>query len=282
MLPLIIAMCAFLLYPLLRSMVMSFQDWYLAGGNASKSFVGLRNYEIILQDRYFLNSVKVTLIYIVVTVLFRYVLGFGAAMLLNSRLRLRGLWRSLIIIPWAVPEIVTCLIWRLMLNRDFGVVNYVLQTLNITARNIGFFEETGSALICAMIVNIWKGFPFVAIMLLAGLQSVPTELYEAATVDGASSLQKFRRITVPMLRPISSVVFVLLVIWTIKDFSIIYNLALGGPSRATEVLTVYLYRQGFKFFDLSGAAAGGMIMLAFTLLFVILYLRILKRGEIDG
>lgn len=280
-LPLIVTIVVFLLYPVLRALVMSFQDWYMPKGSATHPFVGLDNYDRFVSDEYFLNSLKITVIYIVVTVLFRYVLGFATAMLLNAKIRFRGLVRSLIIIPWAVPEIVTCLVFRLMLNRDYGVLNYVFQALGFTSRNIGFFEESAYALPAAMIINIWKGFPFVAIMLMAGLQSIPTELYEAAKVDGASAVQRFRKITLPMLRPVSSVVFLLLVIWTIKDFSIVYNLAYGGPSHATEVLTVYLYRLAFKYFDLGTAAAGGILMLLFTMVFVIVYMRSLKGGEVN-
>jgi multiple sugar transport system permease protein len=127
------------------------------------------------------------------------------------------------------------------------------------------------------VVNVWKGFPFVAVMLLAGLQGIPNELYEASMVDGSNAWQRMRHITIPMLRPVSMIVFLLLIIWTIRDFGIVYLLARGGPSKATEVFTVYLYQSAFTNFDFGMASSGGMLMLAFALVFSFLYIRMINK-----
>jgi multiple sugar transport system permease protein len=228
---------------------------------------------LVLKDPYFLSSLVKTGIYIIVTVVGRYLLGMGSAILLNQKFPGRSIARGLLIIPWAIPEVVACLIWILMYDRDYGLINYILQQFRLLSEPAGFLSDPNIALPSAMAVNIWKGFPFVGIMLLAGLQSIPGELYEATKVDGANSFEQFRHITLPLLKPVSGVVFLLLIIWTIKDFGIAYLLAKGGPSRATEILTIYVYQSAFKFFDFGKAAASGIIMLIFSMVFTYFYLK---------
>jgi multiple sugar transport system permease protein len=228
-------------------------------------------------DRYFKNSITVSVIYILVTVPARFLLGFVTAILLNNKFRGRAIARALVIIPWAVPEAVTCLVWILMYDKDFGIINSVLKNIGLISQNIGYLQSANVALSAAMVVNVWKGFPFVAIMLLAGLQGIPEELYEASMVDGSNAWQRMRHITIPMLKPVSMIVFLLLVIWTIRDFGIVYLLARGGPSKATEVFTVYLYQSAFTNFDFGMASSGGILMLAFALVFSFLYIRMINR-----
>lgn len=278
--PLVIIILVFLLVPIVKAAIMSFQYYYVANASsAGNYFVGLKNYQAVLSDEYFFNSVKVTLIYIVVTVLGRYVLGFLTALLLNMKFPGRGLARALLIIPWAVPEVVACLVWILMYDRDYGIINFLLGNAGILSENIAYLQDVSVALPAAMVVNIWKGFPFVAIMLLAGMQSISTDLYEAADIDGASGLQKIRYITIPSLKSVSTIVFLLLIIWTIKDYAIAYVLTRGGPSRATELLTIYVQQAGFKYFDFGKAAAAGMLMLLVSLAFTFVYFKAVNKGE---
>ncbi len=278
--PLVLVMVIFLAYPIAKAAIMSVQYWYMPRPKPEGNFfVGIDNFVSVFEDVKFTHSLYITGIYIFVTVTGRFVLGLGTAMLLNMPFRGRGLARALIIIPWAVPEVVACLVWILMYDGDFGILNYLGTNLHILSQPVGFLTDPSIALWSAMAVNIWKGFPFVAIMLLAGLQSIPGELYEAARVDGASSLQQFKNITLPQLKPVSVVVFLLLIIWTIKDFGIAFLLARGGPSGATEILTIYIYQTAFKFFDFGKAAAAGMIMLGFSVLFTFIYLKVLNKEE---
>ncbi len=281
--PLVLILLVFLALPIIRAAIMSFQYWYMSKPSPNGNyFVGFDNYVAVFQDKFFWNSVRVTLLYIVVTVLARFLLGFGAALLLNEKFHGRGLARSLLIIPWAVPEVVACLIWVLMYDKDYGIINYLLTNMGLLGQNIGWLQDPGIALPAAMAVNIWKGFPFVGVMLLAGMQSIPGELYEAASIDGASAFQKLRHITLPGVKPVSKVVFLLLVIWTIKDYAIAYLLARGGPSRSTEILTIFIQQTAFKYFDFGKAAAAGMVMLVFSILFTLVYFRIVDRGEEDA
>ncbi len=280
-LPLVMIVFVFLIYPIVKAALMSVQYWYLPKPSPEGNyFVGLENYKYVLTSKYFHNSLKITTLYIVITVIVRFILGLGTALLLDVNFKGRALARALVIIPWAIPEVVACLIWVLMYDKDFGIVNYILTNIGILESNLAYLMNPKITLPAAMVVNIWKGFPFVAIMLLAGLQSIPGELYEAATVDGANAWQRFQKITLPALKPVSVIVFLLLVVWTIKDFGIIYLLARGGPSRATEILTVFTYQQAFKFFDFGRASASGMIMLIFSMIFTFFYLKMLKGGEL--
>ncbi|MBP1990629.1 carbohydrate ABC transporter permease [Paenibacillus eucommiae] len=279
--PLVISVALVLLYPILKAALMSFQYWYvakpIAGGK--HPFVGMENYQEVIGSDYFFKSLGITFLYIVVTVAARYILGLGTAVLLNIKFKGRAFVRALVIIPWAVPEVVACLVFILMYDYQYGVINDVLIKMHILSNPIAFLGDSNTALGAAMFVNIWKGFPFAAIMLLAGLQSIPKDLYEAATVDGASVWRQFRSITLPMLKPVSVVVFLLLVVWTIKDFGIVYVLTGGGPSRVTEILTIFIYRAGFKSFNFGMAAAGGMILLVISVIFTMLYLKATKAGE---
>jgi multiple sugar transport system permease protein len=274
--PLILMIFVFLALPIIQTVLMSFQYWYLPKKGPGTRFVGLNNFMLLFSDRAFSRSLWLTFLYIVVTVAARFGIGFMAALLLNAKFAGRGIVRALIIIPWAVPEVVACLIWILMYDQEFGIVNYLLVHSHAMIENLRFLEDPASALPAAMLVNVWKGFPFVAIMLLAGLQSIPTELYEACSIDGASGLQKFKNITVPLLHPVSKIVFLLLVIWTMKDFAIAYLLANGGPSRATEILTIFIYKTAFKYFDFGVASAGGVVLLIISLIFTLFYMRGLK------
>lgn len=279
-LPLVAVMAVFLAYPIVKAATMSVQYWYMPKPKPEGNyFVGLDNYVSLFGDASFIHSLKITAVYIIVTVTLRFLIGLFAAVLLNQSFRGRGLARALIIIPWAVPEVVACLIWILMYDKDFGIINFLAMNMKLISEPVGFLSNPSIALPAAMAVNIWKGFPFVAIMLLAGLQSIPTELYEAALVDGANPYQRFKNITWPMLKPVSLVVFLLLIIWTIKDFGIAYLLARGGPSQSTEILTIYIYQTAFKYFDFGKASAAGMIMLSFSILFTYFYLKVLNKEE---
>jgi len=279
-LPLIIILAGFLAYPLGKAAVMSVQYWRMMKPSANGHyFVGFDNYAKVFKDEFFWNSLWVTLQYMVVTIAARFVLGFITALALNTKFKGCGLARALVIIPWAVPEVVACLVWILMYDKDYGIINSVLTSAGIISGNIGWLLDSKFALPAAMAVNIWKGFPFVAIMLLAGLQGIDQEMYEAATVDGATPFQKLRYITWPSLKPVSMVVFLLLIIWTMKDYAIAYLLAKGGPARSTEILTIFVQQTAFKYFDFGKASAVGRLMLIASCVFTTFYFRMLNKGE---
>ncbi|MDR0598969.1 MAG: sugar ABC transporter permease [Treponema sp.] len=279
-LPLIIVMAVFLAYPIGKAAVMSFQYWYMPRPSAEGHyFQGITNYVNVFKDADFFHSLGITGIYIAVTVVARFAIGLMVAVLLNEKFRGRGIARAMIIIPWAIPEVVTCLVWILMYDKDFGIINALARNMGLIAQPVQFLTNSSIALPSAMAVGIWKGFPFVAIILLAGLQGIPSELYEAAKVDGAKPFQRFFAVTWPLLTPVSMIVFLLLIIWTIRDFGIVYLLARGGPAQATEILTIFIYHTSFKYFDFGKASAAGMIMLVFCAVFTAVYLKALNRED---
>ena len=277
-LPVIIVFVLIILYPLVKNIWMSFFENYLAKPNAH-AFNNFQNYIDLFKDSVFWKSAKVSGIYISITVVIRFILGFAIALLLNQKLHLRGLARALIIIPWAVPDIVACLVWIQMLDLQYGIINYVLMNLHIIKQPLDWLSSISLSLPAAMVVNVWKGTPWVAIMILAGLQSIPEDLYEAAAIDGANAWKKLVNVTIPLLKPVSITVFLLLVIWSIKDFAIIYILNRGGPVHSTEVMTIYIYQKAFTDLKMGVAAAGGVILLITSMIFTVLYLKFLDKEE---
>jgi len=266
-----------IIYPIFKTIGMSFYKNYLAQPG-SNPFVGITNYVKLFGDKNFVNSINVTIRYVVITVLVRFVLGLLIALLLNENVKGQGIARSLIIIPWAMPVVVVCLVFVQMFDFQYGIINYVFTATGIIKEPIKWMSDKDLALPVAMFVNIWKGTPWAAIMLLAGLQGIQKELYESAEIDGAGTFKKFWYVTLPMLKPISLTVSLLLIIWTIKDFSIVYVLNKGGPAHATEHMTIYIYHKAFEGLRMGVASAAGVSMLAVTMIFTIIYLRLLDRA----
>jgi len=275
--PLVLMMLIVIGYPIFKTIGMSFFENYLAkpGNNP---FVGITNYVKLFRDKNFINSINITLRYVVITVLSRFVLGLFIALLLNENVKGRGIARSIIIIPWAMPVVVVCLVFVQMFDFQYGIINYVFITIGIIKEPIKWLSNKDLALPVAMFVNIWKGTPWAVIIFLAGLQGIPEELYESAEIDGANALKKFWYVTLPMLKPVSLVISLLLIIWTIKDFSIVYVLNKGGPAHATEHLTIYIYHKAFEGLRMGISSAAGVVMLVVTIIFTIAYLGLLDRA----
>jgi len=267
-----------ILWPVVDTLWVSLHDYYLA--LSDHPFVGLANYQSVVSDPIFDQSLIITLLYTVVTVPARFVLGLGIALVLNERFRGRSIVRALVIIPWAMPVVVVGLLASQLLDPEYGIIPYLLQIIGIGRdAPIAFITSSALALPTAMVVNIWKGTPFAAIILLAGLQSLPNVLYEAAKIDGASAWQSFRAVTLPLLRSTSAVVILLLVIWTLKDFAIVYVLTGGGPAHASEVLTINIYNQAFMSLQLGDASAAAAVLLAISFVFTLAFLKVSRVGE---
>jgi len=277
-LPIVLVILAIILYPLLRNISMSFFENYLARPQ-NNDWNNFKNYTDLFKDRYFWGSAKVTGIYISITVVLRFIIGFFVGLLLHQKLHFRGLARALIIIPWAIPDVVACLVWIQMFDFQYGIINHFLLNAHLLKEPVDWLSSIQLSLPAAMVVNVWKGTSWVAIMILAGLQNIPEDLYEAAEVDGANSFKKLINVTIPLLRPVLVAVFLLLVIWSIKDFAIIYILNRGGPVHATEVLTIYIYLKAFKDLKMGVAAAAGVILLAISMIFTVAYLKFLDKGD---
>lgn len=271
-LPAAIVMGAVVIYPILTTMWLSLTDAPLIS-LSPPSFAGLSNYADWLSNPEFWRSLWITLVYTFGVTVGSYAIGLITALLLNLEFPGRAILRGLVLLPWAIPEVAAVMTWNWMLDYQFGVVNSLLGS------QIGWVTDSAIAPWTVTIVTIWKQFPLATVVLLAGLQAIPRELYEAANVDGASKLQQFIYVTLPGLKPVNSVLIMMLILYTFKRISIIYLLTGGGPARATEILPVTTYLEAFKYFRLGSASAVGILALLFTLVITLVYSRLFVREE---
>ncbi|MDX3107820.1 carbohydrate ABC transporter permease [Nonomuraea angiospora] len=282
--PVVVVMAVLIGWPLARGVYLSLTDATEAnigrtiGVNiipATYEFVGLDNYLRILTSGLFWGKLAWTVVWTVVCVGLHYGIGLGLAVMLNRRLRFRSVYRVLLILPWAVPAFVAAFVWRYLYNSDYGVINGLLKAAGLPA--VGWLDDPTTAKIAVIAVNVWIGVPFMMVAMLGGLQSIPAELYEAAEVDGANAWQRFRAITLPGLRQVSSTVILLGTIWTFNMFPIIFLVTRGGPGSETEILVTYAFREAFTGVrNYAGSAAWGVIILLMLVVLAIGYRRTLR------
>ncbi|WP_433501435.1 carbohydrate ABC transporter permease [Sphaerimonospora sp. CA-214678] len=286
--PVVIVTLVLVGYPLLRGVYLSLTDATEAnmgrtiGMNvipATYEFIGLRNYVEILTSATFAGRLTWTVVWTAVCVALHVGIGLGMASLLDRPMRLRSVYRVLLVLPWAVPAFVSAFIWRYLLNGEFGVINAMLRAAGFAG--IAWLDDPFWAKVSVIVCNVWLGVPFMMLAMLGGLQAIPRELHEAAEVDGASPWQRFRHITLPGLRPVSSTVVLLGTIWTFNQFPVIFLLTKGGPAGSTEILVTYAFREAFEGIrDYAGSAAWGMVILALLAVMAVVYRRALGRqGE---
>lgn len=261
----------FILFPIAQQFLTSFSN-NVVGVDAVR-WVGLRNYERLIRDDGFWFAVRVTIIYMFFVVVGSVSLGLFSALLLNRAFRGRSAARSAIAIPWAFPEISAVLVFLWMCNPTFGVMNIFARLIPGIDQNLNWLSDPNLALPLVIVLSIWKAFPFTFLVILAALQAVPRDLYEAVEVDGASRLQAFRFITIPEIAPTLLLMAVLMSIFSFKQFTLIWLTTGGGPyGGITETLVLRIYQTAFRFFDLAYGAtlgvAGFVIVLGLTLLFV--------------
>ncbi len=243
--------------------------------NKDPSFVGLENFRIVFRDETFWISVQNTLYFTVMSVVFHLALGMAFALLLNSgRVHplLRSVLRALYVLPWMFTPVIIAIIWRLLLDPK-GVINNILVAMQFVERNVEWFGSTATALHALTFVNIWAGYPLFMVSLLAGLQGVPDELYEAASIDGANELQQFWHVTLPHLVPIVISIALLDFIWTMQVFPLVWMTTGGGPIHATEMLSTYTYKLAFSRYQFSQASASAIVVLALSMAVTYFYIR---------
>jgi multiple sugar transport system permease protein len=244
-LPLVLFTLGMLIYPFTSALILSFQDKLV--GQAPR-FIGLDNYRrLLLSDTTFRQVVVNTLLYTIVTVVFKLIIGMGMAITLHQSFKFRGIARGVMLFPYVTPDLVVAFTWRWIFDATFGVLNYILKSLGLISVNIAWMSSAPTALGAVIIANIWRGFPFFGITLLAGLQAIPADNYEAAEIDGASVFQRFRHITLPALKAIILVATVLSTIWTFNDFTLLYAMTGGGPLDQTHIFATYTYVLSFKY-----------------------------------
>ncbi|HBY93807.1 MAG: sugar ABC transporter permease [Ardenticatenaceae bacterium] len=243
---------------------LSFLDWNYFRPNQLFDWVGLRHYAALVTDPIFLTAVEHTVVWSAVVVPGGFLVGLYLALLLNEDVRGKWLFRTLILLPWAVPLVVAAVTWSFFFSPGNGPLNDALFKLG--QYNLKYMNWLGSetfAFPIVMGVQIWRTAPFFAITLLAGLQSIPPDLYDAAEIDGADSVGRFRFITLPLLRPVAAVVLLQGLIWSFFNFTTVFVMTQGGPAHASELLTIYLWRQAFPLADVGSGSAVGTILVLF-------------------
>ena len=263
--------------PAVNALLMSFKNYDLRRPS-SIGFIGLKNYAAIFADPLFWRSLGKTLVWVSLGVGFQFVFGFILALLLNKKFLGRGLVRSLSLIPWVTPGVLIGLMWRWIFDGNYGVLNDLLLKIGLIHDKVPFLAQESTAFPAVILTIIWQGIPFFALMLLAGLQGIPDELYDAASVDGASGIQKFFLVTIPSLKSVIFVTTLLRIIWVANSVDVIFNLTEGGPAYSTQTLSVYIFNKGNSL-NL-GYAAAMSIMLTLALASVaVLYLRNIFRNQ---
>ena len=269
----------FALFPLSYAINLSLRHVDLTSDVGIGPFVGLDNYRFALNDKFFWQAARRTLTFAVFAVSIEMVLGIAIAFLLNGLLWGKGVVRSLLILPLAAAPAAVGLVWRYMYHPDFGVYNAIMSALGLPERN--WLGAVHLAMPSVILFDVWQWTPFVALIVLAGLQSLPKEPFEAAELDGASTWQVFRRLIFPMLAPVLTLIFVLRTIDAIRLYDAIVSLTHGEPGTATETLTYYLYRLGMKFFRLDQASAISLLFLYVTIIFTGVVLRSMMRTQAE-
>lgn len=281
LLPALAYLVLFFGYPIVENIVMSFQQYSTTTFYTGVApFVGLRNYSNVLSSDLFSKELLTTVLFTVGSILGQFVIGLAFAVFFQRRFPLGRLLRSLLLVPWLLPLVVSGTTWRWMLDPDTGVVNRVLRGLHLTSSaGVPWLTGTSQALVSVILVNIWVGIPFNTAILYGGLQDIPTQLYEAAELDGAGPSASFRSITWPLLRPVVTVVLVLGVIYTVKVLDVILVVTGGGPADATETLSTQSYELSFQQFQFGRGAATSTMLIVVSLLFAVVYLRADRRAR---
>lgn len=237
--------------------------------------MGLRNYIDVLKDTYFIDSVVTTIKFTVFVVVIEFLVGLAIAILLNNIEKGRNFFFTIIIVPMMITPIAVGLIWRLLLHSDLGIVNYMLSLIGISGR--AWLADASIALQTVMFIDIWQNVPYMVLVILAGLVTLPTEPYEAAAIDGASRVQSFFKLTVPMMIPTFSVVLLLRTITALKTYDLIFVLTRGGPGTTTEVISYHIYQQAFRYLEIGKASAMSYMLLLMIVPIAFMFIKISRN-----
>lgn len=277
MLPIVVLVLALVAYPFGYAVYLSMTRKYVG---LPAVFVGFENYVKLTFDGFFQRAVVNSFVFTFASVGVKLLLGMGMALVLTSQIRFRSFWTGVLLIPWVAPTVVSALNFLWIYDGSLGVLNYLLvKVFRILPQGVGWLSEAGTAMASVIAVNVWRGFPFFGISFLAGMKGIPAELYEAAAVDGASPLHRFRHITLPGIRNIVIIVMLLSTIWTFNDFAIVYILTKGGPGGTTMVLPVFTYEMAFGAQRLGEAIAAALYMLPPLAFVIIVLARHMRRGR---
>lgn len=279
-LPAFLYMLIFVGYPIVDNIILSFQDVTMKTLTAAhKPFAGLDNYIEIFKDPVFLKSLGNTLLFTVCCLVLQFLIGFALAVFFNQNFRFSKPVRGLLMMPWMIPITVTALIFKFIFGTDVGILNFILKSLGLIKENIDWLTSSGTAMFAIIMANVWIGIPFNMILLSTGLTTIPQELYESASIDGAGKVQTFFKITLPLLKPTIEAVLILGFIYTFKVFDLVYVMTGGGPVNSTHMLSTYSYKLSFEMFKYSKGSAVANVLFVILLVVGVFYLRMTVEEE---
>lgn len=279
LLPALVLLIVFTFYPFLQGVVMAFQN-YVLFDLTNVRFIGLKNFSDAFHDPKFLKALTNSAYWVFFSLIFQFLIGLSLALLLRKSFRGRGVYQGFVFYSWALSGFLIGLIWKWMFNSQIGVINDILLRLGIIEERIGFLSDPKWAMVSVIVANVWYGIAFFAIMLLAALQSVPAELYEAAGMDGAGAVRKFFNVTLPYIVPTIIATTLLRAIWIFNDPTIIYGLTNGGPAGTTHILSSLMLDKIIYGGDYGAASAIGVIMIGILLLYTVFYLFVTKSEKV--
>ena len=276
LLPAVIVILAVLIYPIAYGFYRSFFNFQMTL-SPEQTFIWFANYRKLFTNPDFLNSMRVTAQFTLMTVASELVIGLGLALLLMLELPYRAVFRAFILLPLMVPPLVSGLLWRLMYDHELGVLSYFIRLVGVEPPV--FLGDPKIALMAVSATEVWRATPFMVLVMLAALQSVPSDLHEAAQIDGAGAFDRFRSITFPLILPVVLIALLFRTVDVLRTFDLVYLLTQGGPGTTTEVLSMFIYRYGFQSFDMGLTSAASMILFVLTLVVCIVYLRLIIRRQ---
>ena len=278
LLPVLVILLLLFGYPLINSFIMAFQNYKLTAPN-DIHFNGFENFAKLVGDPDGLMILKNSFIYVIVSVLGQFLLGMTLAVALKKQFRGRGLYQSIVFLPWAFSGFVVGLIFRWSFNGEYGVVNNLLEKFGLIDKNIAWLGTPGFSLAVVIIAMIWMGIPFFAIMILAALQSIPTDVYEAADVDGCGTVRQFFQITLPYIKPTLITTVLLRTIWIFNSLDLVVIITDGGPANTSQTLPAYMYSKAFGSYDFGFAAALGVILMVILGIYAMAFLKLTKYDK---
>jgi multiple sugar transport system permease protein len=265
--------------PIVYNLILSFEQTSPATiSSLLAPFAGIQNYKVTLEQATTQSAIIRTFSFTILSLLLQFVIGFSLALMFNLKFPLRKFARSLIIVPWLLPLLITGFIFQFLLQAEAGAVNQILGDIGLISHPIGFLTSPGWAFVAILIANVWIGIPFFTVLLYSALQDVPIELQEAAMLDGANSWQRLYKVTLPIIRPIIEVVFVLGFVFTIKVFDVVIGLTQGGPANSTQLLATWGYNLSFQQFEYGQGAALNTILLLIALVAAPIYIRLNRES----
>jgi len=274
--PAVVLLFAFLAYPLVLGIWLGFTNTVIG---QKGDFIGLANYISLLQDQLFWKVTYFTFLYTIAAVLFKLILGFALAIVLNREFRAKGFVRAIVLLPWIIPTVLSAICFWWLFDTTFSGITWILMKVGLIAHKIDYLGDPTNARICIIVANIWRGIPFFTIGLLAGLQTINPTLYEAASIDGAGGWHRFRHITLPLVIPLLTVVTTFSTIWTFADFQLIWVITKGGPANATHVYGTLSFQRAIVGGQFGEGAAISVFILPVLIVCVLVTYKYLRREE---